>query len=180
MKYSKVIALSAVSAALAVIFIAVGAFVEIIDIVMVMAAGVAIMLPLAKKYYLGGFLAYLASAAIGAFTAIANPVAVIIYAAFFGLYPVVNALQIKYRLNKIVCALVKDVWFLLVMFLYYEMLVWWTGYDIFKDFAFIPQSLHAYLIPGLFIIGAVFFLFYDSVMLRVQFAVNRLVEKLKL
>ena len=66
------------------------------------------------------------------------------------------------------------------MFLYYKLLVWFTGYDLFADFSFIPESLKKFLVPGLFVFGALIFVLYDIVMLRMQVAVRYLVEKLKL
>lgn len=178
--YSKTIALSAISAALAVIFLLLGAFVEILDISCIMIAGIAIMLPLSKKYYLGAFLAFVASALIGIFVTGARFTVIVPYAMFFGLHPIVNSLQRKFRINKFLALAVKDVWFLATMFVYYLLLKNLTGYDLFADFSFIPENLQRFLIPALFISGAVFFVLYDSVMLRLQYAVDALIKRLKL
>lgn len=180
MKYSKVIALSAVSAAFAVVLLALGSFIEVIDITCIMFAGIAVMLPLAKEYYLGAFLSFLSSALLGFIIGGAKVTVIVPYAVFFGVYPIVNALQVKYKVNKILALIVKDIWFLLSMFLYYKLLVWFTGYDLFADFSFIPESLKKFLVPGLFVFGALIFVLYDIVMLRMQVAVRYLVEKLKL
>ncbi len=179
MKYSKVIALSAVSAAFSVVLLALGSFIEIIDIACVMFAGIAIMLPLSKKYYLGAFLSYLAATLLGLLISGGRFTVIVPFAIFFGLYPIANALQFKYRINYILSLIVKDVWFLGSMVVYYLVLVEFTGYDIFKDFSVVPENLKNYLIPGLLVFGAVFFVFYDFVMIRMQMVVNYLSKKLK-
>ena len=54
MKYSKVIALSAVSCALAIILLVTGAYIEVLDLSCLFMASMALMLPLAKGYKLRG------------------------------------------------------------------------------------------------------------------------------
>lgn len=180
MKNSKAIALCAISAAFSVVFLALGAFIEVIDIACVMFAGIALMLPLSKKLHLGAFLSYIASFLLGLLFTGARFTVLIPFAVFFGLYPIVNSLQIKYKVNKILALIIKDVWFLLAMFVYYKVLVAFANYDIINDFAIVPDKFKGFIAPALFILGAVFFVFYDSVMFKVQISVNYLVEKLKL
>ena len=180
MKYSKIIALSAISAAITVVLLALGSFIEAIDIACVMIAGLAMMLPLSKKMYLGAFLSYVASALLILIISPGKWNVIVPYAVFFGLYPIGNAVQVRFKINRIIALIVKDAWFLLAMFLYYKMLVFVTGYDLLTDFAFIPDEYSKYIAPGLFAIGAVFFIFYDYVMMRMQRVVDYLVEKIKL
>lgn len=180
MKTSRVIALSAIAAAFSVIFLVLGAFIEILDISCVMLAGIAIMLPLSKKYYLGAFLSYLAAALIGVLFTAARWTVLVPFAMFFGLHPIINALQVKFRFNKFLALAIKDVWFLLSMLVYYFLLVAVTGYDLFADFSFVPPSLKQFIIPALFIIGAIFFVFYDMVMMKLQLLVDYLAAKIKL
>lgn len=179
MKRSKLIALSAVSTAFAVVLLALGSFIEIIDIACVMFAGIAIMLPLSKESILGAFLTFLASTLLALILTGARFTVIVPYAMFFGLYPIANAVQFKYRINKIVALIVKDVWFLLSMFVYYKLITTLSGYDIFEDFSFIPEKFMDYLVPGLFVFGALFFVLYDNVMIRMQKVVNYLVYRMK-
>lgn len=179
MKYSKLIALSAVSAAIAVVLLALGAFIEVLDISCIMIAGMATMLPLAKKSYLGAFLTYLASALLALILTGARFTVIVPYVVFFGVYPIVNALQVKYKFNRIVVLVFKDVWFLGAMFVYYKLLVALSGYDLLADFSMIPENFRAYLIPALFVFGAIFFVFYDYVMIKFQRVVDYVVGKLK-
>ena len=179
MKNSRIIALSAVSAAFAVALLALGAFIEVIDISCVMFAGMAMMLPLSKKSYLGAFLAYLAAALLSLILTGGRFAVIVPFAMFFGLHPIVNALQVKFKINKILSVIVKDVWFLLSMFVYFLVLTAVTGYNIFEDFSFIPENLHKFLIPGLFVLGAGFFVLYDLVMMRFQRVVDDVVERIK-
>ncbi len=180
MKNSKIIALSAVSAAFAVVLLALGSFIEIIDIACVMFAGVAIMIPLSKDSIWGALLAYLTSAVLGFILGGARFTVIVPYVAFFGIYPIANALQIKYKINRFLALVIKDVWFLGAMFLYYKMLVIFSGYDLFADFSMIPENFRNFIVPALIVFGAIFFVLYDSVMLKMQLAVNYIVNKLKL
>ena len=74
---------------------------------------------------------------------------------------------------------VKNIWFLLSMVVYYKLITVLSGYDLFEDFSMIPDNYHKYLIPALFVFGAVFFMFYDHVMMRFQRVIDYLVEKIK-
>ena len=179
MKYSKIIALSAVSAVFAVVLLALGSFIEVIDIACVMFAGIAIMLPLSRQYFWGAFLSFVASALLGFIVGGARLTVIVPYAMFFGLYPIANALQVKYKVNRLLALVVKDVWFLAAMYIYYRLLVVVTGYDLFSDFSFIPENLKKFLVPALFIFGAGIFVLYDAVMLRMQRVVNYFADKLK-
>ncbi len=180
MKYSKVIALSSISAAFAVILLTLGAFIEVIDIACVMIAGIAMMLPLSKKYYWGAILSFIASALLALITSGGRFTVIVPYAMFFGLYPIINALQVKFKFNKIIALILKDVWFLGSMIVYFWVITAFSGYDIFADFAFLPEGVRQYIIPILLVLGAVFFIFYDKVMMKLQFVVDYYVKKIKM
>ncbi|MBO7378033.1 MAG: hypothetical protein J6U35_04070 [Clostridia bacterium] len=179
MKLSKMIALSAIATAFAVILLTLGSYVELIDIVCVMYAGVAIMLPLAKQSYPGAALTFIASAALGLLLGGMRFTVIVPFAVFFGLYPIANALQIRFRINKYLALAIKDVWFLGTMVLYYKLMAWLYGYDLFEDFPFMTEALKRYVIPAMFVVGALFFILYDFIMMKMQLVVNKLVEKLK-
>ncbi len=175
------IALSAVSAAFAIILLTLGAYIEILDISCVMLAGIAIMLPLSKKDVLGGFLAYLAAGLLALPVTGFRFAVIVPYAVFFGLYPIVNAIIEKYLPNKkilnILFIVLKDIWFLLSMYVYYRVLVAFTGYDFAADFAFVPEQFRQYIVPALIVFGAVFFVLYDYVMKKMQRVIEILVSR---
>ena len=173
------VALSAIATAFAVILLTLGSYVEFIDIVCVMYAGVAIMLPLAKQSYWGAALTLIASAVLGLILGGMRLTVIVPFVAFFGLYPIANALQVRFKINKYLALAVKDVWFLGAMVLYYKLMAWLYGYDFLEDFPMITESMKVYVIPAFIVIGALFFVVYDIIMMRMQLVVNKLVEKLK-
>lgn len=106
------IALSAVSAALAAVFMIIGLNVPFTFIVGYVFAGVALMLPLAKNFRAGGFLAYAAASLLCLpLGGIANFYKHFPFIVFFGLYPVATSLQEKWKIGRWVAFPVKAVWF---------------------------------------------------------------------
>ena len=111
-KKSFQVALSAISCALAVIFMAAG-----LNIPMAFASGyvlasLALMLPLAKEMRLGGFLAYAGACLLCLpFGGIAQFYKLFPFVVFFGLHPLVNSFQQRLKINRFVAFAVKDVWF---------------------------------------------------------------------
>ena len=94
---SRVIALSAISAAFVALFLTLGAYVEFIDIITVIIASVFIVLPLYEKSYLGSVLAYFAGGVIAFLFSGANIFTLVFpaYFLYFGLIPIFNHLVKK-------------------------------------------------------------------------------------
>lgn len=171
MRYSKVIALSSVSAALAVVLLLLGTFIPVLDISCVMLAGFVFMLPLSKKMYLGAFLSYLASVLLGFLITGSRLQVIIPFAVFFGLHPIINALCDKWKLNKILAYFIKAAWFVGSCFVIY----YFT-----KMFVVENATVEKYIN---YIIGfgcPILFIIYDMFVKRMQIAVNYLVARLKL
>ena len=88
---------------------------------------------------------------------------------FFGLHPLVNALQLKFRINRWVAAAIKAIWFDASMYL-----VWRFVFGgMTNSFAFVDE----YILPIILIGGTLFFLVYDRLFFRCQGAVNVLVNR---
>lgn len=66
---SRVIALSAISAAFVALFLTLGAYIEFINIISVIVASVFIVLPMYENSKLGSFLAFLAGGVIAFYSA---------------------------------------------------------------------------------------------------------------
>ena len=106
------IALSAVSCALATVFMSLGINIPVLMLTGYVFASVALMLPLAKDFRPGGFLAYVATSLLClAFGGIAFFYRLFPFVAFFGLHPLVNSLQRKYNVKKWLVLPLKAVWF---------------------------------------------------------------------
>lgn len=171
MKYSKVISLSALSSALALILLTFGAYVEVFDLSCLFMASLALMLPLSKDYKLGGFLAYLATVILGFLLTGFRLQVMLPFTMFFGLHPIVNYFQKRLKINKILAGAVKCVWFiatLYVMYFFTKMFV--------APHEFIEKYIHIFLILG----GIIVFFIYDYLMVKFQYAVNSIVKRLKL
>ena len=88
------IALSAVSCALATVFMSLGINIPVLMLTGYVFASVALMLPLAKDFRPGGFLAYVATSLLClAFGGIAFFYRLFPFIAFFFFHPLVNSLQ---------------------------------------------------------------------------------------
>lgn len=171
MKYSRVIAISALSSALALILLVFGAYVEVFDLSCLFMASLALMLPLSKGYKLGGFLAYLATTILGFLLTGFRLQVMIPFAMFFGLHPIVNFFQFKLNVNKYLAMAIKAVWFvatLYVMYFFTKMFV--------APHPIVEQFIHYFLIIG----GIIVFVIYDLLMVKFQVAINAIVKRLKL
>lgn len=170
MKYSKVIALSAVSAAMCLILLVLGAFIDVLDLSCLFLASLVIMIPLSKGYALGAFMAYLASALLGLL--LTGKIQIILpFAMFFGLHPVVNYLQLKHKVNKVLATIVKAAWFIGTLF---------AAYYLTTLFVVETEWIKQYIVPIIIAGGAVFFVVYDVFMFKFQDAMNGIVKRLKL
>lgn len=171
MKYSKAVSLSAMSCALAVIFLLLGAYIEVLDLSCLFMASLALMMPLAKDYKLGDFLAYLASVILSFLLTGMRLQVILPFAVFFGLHPLVNYFQERLKINKILASVIKCAWFIGTLYIMY------FATEMFTDTnELIKRYIHYVLIIG----GAVAFFVYDYLMMRFQKYVNAIVKRLKL
>ena len=171
MKYSRIIAISALSAALALILLVFGSFVEVFDLSCLFMASLALMIPLAKDYKLGGFLAYLATAILGLLLTGFRLQVMLPFAIFFGLHPIVNYFQFRLKINKYLAIVIKTVWFIVTLFIMY----FFTNM-----FVSVSPLVERYIYYFLIIGGAVFFVIYDYLMVKFQIGINAIVKRLKL
>ena len=85
---SKVLALSAVSASFIAVFLTLGAYIELVDLVAVVVASIFVLLPLYMKSYKGSLLAYLAGGLLAFLISGFNILSLVFpaYFAFFGIF----------------------------------------------------------------------------------------------
>lgn len=171
MKYSKVVALSAMSCALAVILLTMGAYIEVLDLSCLFLASLALMMPLAKDYKLGGFLAYLATVLLSFLLTGMRIQVVLPFATFFGLHPLINYLQKKLKVNVILATVIKTVWFVATLYIMYFATKMFVA-----PHPLIEKYIHYVLIIG----GTAIFFVYDWMMVRFQTSINHIVRRLKL
>ena len=164
------VALAGISTAIATISLAVGNITAVLLFTGYLVASIALSLPLAKGSYVGYTLAYVATVLLtlliigtGGYFIDLLP-----FILFFGLHPLLNELQVKYRIHRWLALIVKTVWFDGAMLLFWWLIVQTTG----------VTWLDAYALPIILIGGSTLFFFYDRTFFRLRFVVYALVKRI--
>lgn len=180
-RYSKSfeLALSAIACAAAVIFLSLGFWSGVLLGTGYVLGIAALMLPLAKQFYFGGFFAYLGTVILtvvmGAAVRFWDLVPFIM---FFGLHPLINALQLKFNVNKWLALAVKAVWFDFTLWVAYALIFGGVLGGARADtavYAFVNRYVYWFIFLG----GTVVFVAYDYLIFSLQIAVNKLVYRIK-
>lgn len=163
------IALSALACAVATISLTIGVYSAVLLFTGYLLAGIALMMPLAKKSYTGYLLAYAATCILSLIFNAARFFDLLPFMMFFGLHPLVNELQLKSKINSWVACGVKALWFDGTMYL-----IWRFVFGMVTTIPIIEQ----YILPIILIAGTAFFVAYDYCMYKWRFAVNTLVKRI--
>ncbi len=175
------IALSAVSCAVAVISLSMGIVVAggyFLGLWYLIAI-LALMVPLAKQFYSGGFLAYLGTCIL---TVVLGASAkfwdLLPFVMFFGLHPLANSLQIRFNINRWIAFAVKAVWFAGVLYAGYFMMVYgFLSGGLLQTPLYLTVKNYIYiLIPT---VGTVAFFIYDYLIFKCQIMINGLIYRIK-
>lgn len=171
------ITLSALACAIAVIFLYFGTFNTYMLFLGYIVAEVALMLPLSKNFYSGCALAYVGCVLLTLILGAVSRVWVLVpFIVFFGLHPLANALQLRFKINKWLALLIKIVWFDLTCWLSLYVVFGGTLGDTSTDFfALLNKYIWAVIIVG----GSVFAFVYDYMMFKCQIMVNAIVYRIK-
>ena len=163
------IALSALACAIATIFLTIGVYSELLLATGYLMAGIALMLPLAKKSYVGYTLAYIATCILSLIFNAARFFDLLPFVMFFGLHPLVNELQLKSKINRWVACGLKALWFDVTMYILWQF--------VFGAVTTVP-IIDEYIIPIILVAGTAFFVAYDYCMYKWRYAVNTLVKRI--
>ncbi len=163
------IALSALSCALATLFLTVGVYLEILLITGYLLGSVALMLPLAKKSYLGYALSLIATCILSFIFNAGRFLELLPFAAFFGLHPLVNELQLKTKINRWVACFCKAIWFDITAYL-----LWRWVFAVVTGVAFVDEYIWVFV----FTLGTGFFVFYDYAAYKWRAWVNTAVARM--
>ena len=175
MKDSKLIALSAIATAMAVVALIAGAYVPVLEYSALFIASLCSMLPLAKKSVKGAILSFAATSLLAAFTAIAQPAMIIFYVVFFGLHPTVNYIMREKNFNKVLGVLIKAAWFVGAV-----LLIYFTFGEFCTEGTFLErEEVKKYVLLILTVGSALLFIVYDLLMNRFQKFVDITVARLK-
>ncbi len=173
------IALSGISCSLAVIFLSLGILSGWLLATGYFIGVLALMLPLSRKFYLGDFLAYLATCIL---TVIMGAAAkfwdIVPFVMFFGLHPLVNALQEKFKIKWYIAMPVKAVWFDCTLIVCYYLI-----YGGVLGGSLLPENIYdiinKYIYLFIFTVGTFIFVVYDFLVVRCQRAVDMLVWRIR-
>ena len=173
MKIAKVVALSAMTTAIATIFLVIGNWFTTLSLTGALMASVTMMLPLAKKSYKAAILSFIATVLLtGMFSGFfARVEALLPFVFFSGLHPVFNEFWADKKLNKVLGFIIKELWFLLSVFLCELLLDLFIGEN---------EIINQYIYPIILIGGAVLFPVYDYLMGYFRKAVGIIVARLKI
>ena len=169
---SKIISLSAITAAFVTIVLTLGSYLSFADIFCIIISSVFVIMPLYYKSYKGCFLSFLAGGAITALTSL--PVLAIsfvlpAYFSFFGVYPIVKFLLKEKEVNKRICFIIGLVWCVAVFYGIYFYYTFVMGFSV-ND---LPEFFSKYLLIFIAPIAIIFFVVYD----RFVFVCKNLIDR---
>ncbi len=136
------------------------------------------MVPLTKQFFKGGFLAYCGTCILTLIMGVAAKFWDLVpFIMFFGLHPLINALQVRFKINRWLALAVKAVWFDCTLIAGYFLIYVLGG-------ASLPERLEE-IITGwrlyvtVFTAGSAVFFIYDYLIFRCQILMNGLVYRIK-
>ncbi|MGN0804408.1 MAG: hypothetical protein ACI4MS_03390 [Candidatus Coproplasma sp.] len=173
------IALSGIACAIALIFLSLGVLSGWLLATGYCIGIIALMLPLTKKFYKGCLFAYIGTCIL---TVVMGAVArfwnIVPFVMFFGLHPLVNAIQKKNNFNRYIAFILKALWFDATLIAgYYLVYGGVLGGSLFPDYIY--QTVNKYIYLLIFTVGTLIFLLYDFLIFRLQKAMDCLMLRIK-
>ncbi len=173
------IALSAISCAVSVIFLLLGFWSDVLLATGYLFGITALMIPLSKQFYLGGFLAYAGTVILAiVMGAAARFWDLVPFIMFFGLHPLINALQLRFNINKWLALAVKAVWFDFTLWVAYILIFGGILGGLNADNAFY-EFVNKYIYWIIFAGGTLIFLPYDYLIFKLQMIVGKLIYRIR-
>ena len=170
------IALSAISCALAIIFLLLGTLSGWLLATGYIMAQICLMIPLSKGFYVGDVLAYISTCILTILLgAIGQAWLLVPFIMFFGLHPLINALQLRFNINKWIAYIVKAIWFDFSLWVMYILVF---GSSIGDPSIEIYRIINDYILVFIFVGGTIIFFVYDYIMFKCQMIVNSLVYRI--
>lgn len=177
---SRVITVSAISASLVAICLAVGIYVSFADVFALIVSSTFVILPLYLKSYKGCVMAYLVGGVLGLIFGWFNFISSFVfpaYFAFFGIYPIACCLFKEKKVNAYIAHAVGFLWCVAVfygLYFYYTLIMG-------LDFADLPEYLDFfsdYIVYAVGIFGAVFYFVYDRFVVVVKMLIDKYLGKI--
>jgi len=166
------IALSAISCAVATVFLSLGLLNTYLLTFGYLAACVALCLPLTKKFWAGDLLAYAATALLTLI--IGNGMAffwrLLPFLMFFGLYPVATYAQFRFKINIWLARIIKAIWLAGTL-----VVAWLFVFGMAGG----PDFLSGYMLPIIIVAGVLISGFFDFAMIKIQTIMTCFIAKIK-
>ena len=173
------VALSAISCAVAVIFLMLGFWSDVLLASGYVLGIAALMVPLSKQFIRGGFLAYAGTVILAIIMgAAARFWDLVPFIMFFGLHPLINCLQIKFNVNRWLALAVKTVWFDFTLWVAYALIFDGVLGGAMADNA-VYSFINRYVYWFIFVGGTLVFFPYDYLVFKMQIAVNKMVYRIR-
>ena len=175
MKNGKLIAVSALSTALSIVFLVIGVYFHTFDLSALFTASLMVMIPLSKKSYKGALLTYISTAILAFVFSMGRFHVPLLYAVFFGVHPIVNYFQMQKGSKFWFLYIVKCVWFIGVCFLMFY------AFAMFTDIPHLDSPFIKNILPLIIVLlGLVFYILYDLIMIKFQKMSFMIVKRLGL
>ena len=177
---SRVITVSAISAGLVSICLAVGIYVGFADVFALILSSAFVILPLYVKSYKGAVLTYLVGGILGLIFGWFNFLYSFVfpaYFAFFGLFPIVNCFLKDKRVNKCILHVVGLLWCAAAfygIFFYYTLIMGLDFYNLPDYFSWLKD----YMIYAVGVIGIIFYFVYDRFIIVTRALMDRYLGKI--
>ena len=177
---SKIITISAISAGLVAICLALGIYVEFIDVFALIISSAFVIMPLYLNSFKGSVMAYLVGGILGLIFGWFNFLYSFVFPAyfiFFGLYPIFACYFRTKKLKKIVTISIGLIWCIAVfygIFFYYTLVMGYDMSDIPLNLSWLKENILYFI--GAF--GVLFYFVYDR-FIYVMFAlINKYLGKI--
>ena len=167
---SKVLSISAISAAFIAIVLTVGAYIELIDFLAVLLSSIFVLLPLYYGSYKGSILESLSGVVIAFLCGGLNILSLVFptYLLFFGFYPIFRSKMTDKKVKSIYVYIIGLIWFLITCYASY------FYYTLIMKGIF--EGMHAWIVDNslLFVgvIGVVFYFIFDFFIVSIRRVVN--------
>ena len=168
---SKIISLSAVSAAFTAIALIVGAYFEFTDVFALVISSVFVILPIYLRSYKGSVLSYLVGGVIAFLCSGFNILSLVFpaYFLFFGVYPIVKNKMIEKKFNKYAGFIIGLIWFIIIAYgayFYYTLIM----HGVFDG---LPNWVNDYVLYVVAFVAVIFFIIYDRFVLVIKYLIDR-------
>ncbi|MBO4251433.1 MAG: hypothetical protein J5911_02090 [Clostridia bacterium] len=177
---SRVIAVSAISAGLVSVCLAIGIYFEPIDVLSLVLTSVFVILPLYLKSYKGAILSYLSGGILGLVFGWFNFLYSFVfpaYFAFFGLFPIIFCFLKEKKMNKYLFHAIGIVWTVAAFYGFYFYYTFVMGLNFFD----LPDYLlwvKDYLLYFLGVLSVVFYFIYERSVFVARALMDRYLGKI--